>query len=131
MSKFKLFIGEIGSHVALGTLVREVENFVRENPCAPKSFSVEYLEGSKRLLFSLGYRDDEPPYGISLSTIPLGRIGELSNEDIARLESRQAEAAAAVKNVISHELFVSGGDCTMVLMAPSAGRPESIAPKGL
>lgn len=119
-SKFKLFIGDVGSRTELGFLIREVEDFVRKNPCAPKSFGVEYLEGAKRLLFSLGYRDDEPPYGITVSTIPLGRIGDLETDDVTRLETRLAEGLTAIKNAIGHELFVSHGECTMVLMAPSA-----------
>jgi hypothetical protein len=120
--KFKLFTGDLTSRVSLDALIREVETFVRENQCAPKSIGVEYLEGPKRLLLSLGYRDDEPAYGITLSTVPLGRIGELAPPDVARLEKRLAEAAAAIKNVICHELFVTGdGECTMVFMAHGAG----------
>ena len=119
--KFKVFIGSVGSQLALTELVREVEAFVRNHPCAPKSIAVEYLESSKKLMLSLGYRDDEPPYAITLSTIPIGRIGDLEAEDVARLEARFAEVAGAIRNVIASEIFVNGTECTMVLMSPGAG----------
>lgn len=120
-AKFKVFVGSLGSQLALTELLREVESFVRANPCAPKSLAVEYLESAKKLVLSLGYRDDEPPYAITLQTIPIGRIGDLGPDDVARLEKRLAEGAAAIRNVIGHEIFVSDAECTMVLMSPSAG----------
>ena len=57
----------------------------RASGAAAKSIGVEYLEGSRQLLLTVGYRKDEPGYPISLRSVPLGRINELDEAGRAAL----------------------------------------------
>lgn len=117
-SKFKLFAGALSPDGSLGLLAKEVETFAAAAKAAPKSIGVEYLEHSNQVVVSLGYRDDEPPYPIKLSTVSLGKIESLSAEALTRLETTMAEAASKTPGVICHELLVTGEDeFIMVFMA--------------
>jgi len=66
-SKFKVFISDAESEDAVEQLFRQADVFTKDNSVAPKSIGVEYLEGQKRLILSIGYRDDEPGYPVNLS----------------------------------------------------------------
>src|SRR5262245_35272295 len=68
-SKFKLFAGSLGPGGSLGSLGTEVEQFAAKVKAAPKSIGVEYLEHSKKVVVSLGYRDDEAAYPIKLTGV--------------------------------------------------------------
>lgn len=106
--KFKLFTGTLGADLSLGAVAREAEEFVRKNPCAPKSIGVEYLEGEKRLVLSLGYRDaGETPYAIALHAVSLGVAATLDAGELGRLEKAMTAAADKLQNVLCHELFVT------------------------
>ncbi len=105
--KFKLFTGTLGADLSLGSVAKDAEDFVRKNPCAPKSIGVEYLEGDKRLVLSLGYRDGETPYAIALHAVSLGVADSLDAGELARLEKGMTAAADKLKNVLCHELFVT------------------------
>ena len=105
--KFKLFTGTLGADLSLGSVAKEAEEFVRKNPCAPKSIGVEYLEGEKRLVLSLGYRDGETPYAIALHAVSLGVAKALDAAELTRLENAMGAAADKLKNVLCHELFVT------------------------
>jgi len=111
--QFKVFTGA-GADVA--ELASEVERFVRERQIAAKSIGVEFLEGADKLVFTLGYRDDEPGYQVRITSRSLGVVDGL--DDLGGLESRMGEAAGNLAGVLCHELFVTGsGEFVMVFMA--------------
>jgi hypothetical protein len=116
--KFKVFTGKLAADRTLGTLGTEVEAWVRTAKVAPKSIGVEYLESSQRLLLSIGYRDDEAPYDVKLTSVEVGRLEELEAPGLAKLEQAMTRASAAVKNIICHELYVTEThELLMVFMA--------------
>lgn len=106
-AKFKLFAGTLDG---IAHLAAEVERFAESAHAAPKSIGVEYLEHAKRVLISLGYRDDEPAYAIRLHTVSLGRASALDAGELHRIEQRMQEEAAKLSHVICHELFVTEHD---------------------
>jgi len=117
-SKFKLFAGTLDTSGSLGTLATEVEKFAASAKAAPKSIGVEYLEHSKQVVVSLGYRDDEAPYPIKLSTVSLGKVDTFSADECKKLETKMGEAAAKTPGIICHELLVTGDrEFVMVFMA--------------
>jgi hypothetical protein len=115
-SKFKVFIPEEG--IAYEEAMRRLGNMVAswssDGKVAPKSVGVEYLEAEKRLVLSVGYRDDEPGYPVSLVSISLGKPALFPDA----IEAAMGTAAEGVENVICHEFFVTEkGEFVMVLMA--------------
>lgn len=118
--KFKVFAGELAADNSIGALADEVAAFAEEAKIAAKSIGVEYLEGAKRLLITLGYRDDEAPYPIKLNCTTLGKIDAASG-DFSALETAMAEASSNFNNIICHELYVTGeGDFLMIFMTHQA-----------
>ena len=118
-AQFKVFTGTATTDEAVDAVFAQVETFVSERQVAPKSIGVEYLEGAGRLVFTLGYRSDEPPYRVRITRQSLGKVDSL--DDLSGLESRMAAAAAGLANVICHELFVkTDGEFVMVFMATAA-----------
>jgi|CXWL01.1.fsa_nt_gi hypothetical protein len=108
--KFKLFTGELGADLSLGALASEVEAFVAKTKCAPRSIGVEYLDGDRRVVISLGYREGEPAYKIRLRSASLGTAAKLDAPELARLEKAMADAADKQpegEGLICHELFVT------------------------
>ena len=91
--RFKAFTGNLQSDRSLGPLADQISAWAREAKAAPKSIGVEYLEASKRLVLTVGYRDDEPAYPVKLASVSLGRICKLVADDLAGLESKMEEAA--------------------------------------
>ncbi len=120
-SKFKLFAGALDASGSLGVLGEEVAKFAAGAKAAPKSIGVEYLEHSKQVVISLGYRDDETPYPIKLSSVSLGKIAEFSAEAREKLEAKMGEAAAKTPGIICHELLVTGEDEFIVIFMTNAG----------
>ncbi|MBI4904994.1 MAG: hypothetical protein HY820_15255 [Acidobacteria bacterium] len=115
-SKFKIFVGELAPDKTIGPLADEVAAFASSAGIAAKSIGVEYVESAKRLIISLGYRDDEEAYPIRLHCIPLGGIGMLTG-DFAALEKAMMDASSRLPNIICHELYVTNtGDFFMVFM---------------
>lgn len=111
--KFKVFAGAGADVAALGA---QVERFVAEREVAAKSIGVEYLERAEKLVLTLGYRDDEPGYGVRITSRSLGVVDQM--EDLSGLEARMEEAAGSMAGVLCHELFVtSSGEFVMVFMA--------------
>ncbi len=115
-NKFKVFIPEEG--IAYDEAMRRLNNMVStwsaEGKVAPKSVGVEYLESSKRLVLSVGFRDDEPGYKVKLTSVSLGKPALFPDAIGAAME----KAAADLDNVICHEFFVTGeGEFVMVLMS--------------
>ncbi len=116
--KFKLFVGPVAADGSIGTIADDLAAFVKTTGVAAKSIGVEYLESARKLIVSLGYRDDEPSYGVRVSTVSLGKLGALETGDVARLEAAMLKATATQAGIICHELFVTeSGDCQMVLMS--------------
>jgi len=114
--RFKAFTGGAGADGGVAALAPEVEGFVRERGVAAKSIGVEFLEGARKLVLTLGYRDDEPGYGIRLTSRSLGKVDSL--DDLSGLEARMGEAAGDLDGVLCHELFVTDdGEFVMVFMA--------------
>ena len=120
-SKFKLFAGSassIGTDGSIGALAKEVEAFARKAKAAPKSIGIEYVEHTKQVLLSLGYRDDEPAYEISLHSVSLGKLATTDAAELASLEEKMGEAADKVEKLICHELLVTEeNEFIMVFMA--------------
>jgi hypothetical protein len=104
--KFKVFVGELAPDYSIGPLGDEVAAFARSARVAAKSIGVEYLESAKRLVITLGYRDDEEPYPIRLNCIRMGKMDILSN-DFSQLEAAIGEASGKLRNIICHELYVT------------------------
>ena len=113
--KFKVFTGTPGDG-DLGPLAGQVEQFVREQRIAPKSIGVEFLERARKLVLTVGYRDDELPYEVRLTSRSLGTVDSL--DDLTGLERRMSEVAGELNGVLCHELFVTDEDeFVMVFMA--------------
>ncbi|HET7460415.1 MAG TPA: hypothetical protein VFJ82_04170 [Longimicrobium sp.] len=113
--KFKVFTGTPGNG-DLGPLAGQVEAFVREQRIAPKSIGVEFIERARKLVLTVGYRDDEQPYEVRLTSRSLGKVDGL--EDLGGLEQRMSAVAGELQGVLCHELFVTDEDeFVMVFMA--------------
>jgi hypothetical protein len=104
-AKFKIFTGRLGADRTLGTLASEVEDFVAKSGVAAKSIGAEYLEQAGCLLLTLGYRDDEPGAAVRLQAVPVGKLGP--DLDFQALEGAMGQAAAAQRDIICHELYVT------------------------
>jgi len=118
--KFKVFSGELAGDGTIGKLADEVSAFADRSKIASKSIGVAYLEPVKRLVITLGYRDDEDSYPVKLHCIPLGKV-DMKAGDFRALEASMAKATGKHRNIICHELYVTGGsDFTMVLMTHEA-----------
>jgi len=120
-SKFKLFTGALGPGASLGKLATDVESFAASAKAAPKSIGVEYLEHTKQVIVSLGYRDDEAPYPIKLHSVSLGKAAHLGAPDLATLEKKMAEAADKTPHIICHELLVTSDDEFIMVFMTHAG----------
>jgi len=119
-AKFKVFVGELAPDKTMGKLASEVSAFASGAKIAAKSIGVEYLESLKKLLVTLGYRDDEAFYPIQLHSVPLGKIDALGH-NFAGLENAMAEASMKYPNIICHELYVTEeDDFVLVLMTHRA-----------
>ena len=117
-TKFKLFTGSLDADGNMATLARQVTGWAKDAKVAPKSIGVEFIEGNKKMILSVGYRDDEPAYGITLASSKIGKLGKLDAGELATLEKAMADSAARIKNVICHELYVTdANDLFVVTMA--------------
>jgi hypothetical protein len=118
--KFKVFVGELSPDKTIGKLADEVAAFAGSAKIASKSIGVEYIESLKKLVISLGYRDDEVAYPIELHSVRLGKIHALAGNFHA-LEKAMSEASKKYPNIICHELYVTDEqDFILVLMTHKA-----------
>jgi len=118
--KFKIFTGELAADKTIGKMADEVSDFAKRSKVAAKSIGIAHLESSKRLMITLGYRSDEEPYPIKLHCIPMGKI-DVKEHDFSALEKAMAQATSRHKNIICHELYLTGAqDLMMVLMTHEA-----------
>jgi hypothetical protein len=102
-NKFKMFTAEYAKGIGLDLLLRKVEKWVADNKVAPKSIGIEFLEESKTLIMSIGYRQDEK-YEISLTT---ALVGKLDINNLAGCEKEVEAAVSKLNTIICHELFVT------------------------
>ena len=118
--KFKVFAGQLQADNTIGPLADEVARFVSANKVAPKSIGIEYLESAKRLILTLGYRDDEAHYPVRVTCVPLGKV-DVSSSDFSALEAAMTAASKQQGNVICHELYVTGDhQLLMIFMVSGA-----------
>jgi hypothetical protein len=120
-TKFKLFAGTLGAGGTLGALAAEVAAWAKTAKIAAKSIGIEFLERDHRVILSIGYRDDEPAYGIVLKSTKIGAIGKLDAADLGKLEQAMAAAAANDRQVICHELYVTDSNELFVVTMSHAG----------
>ena len=119
-ARFKVFVGELAPDKTIGRLARDVSAFASAQKIAAKSIGVEYLESLKRLVVTLGYRDDEAYYPIQLHSVPLGKIHVLA-ANFTALEDAMSAASKKHANIICHELYVTEEeDFVLVLMTHQA-----------
>ena len=111
-SKFKVFVGKSGKDV-----IEQAQEFVAAQPIRPISLGVEYLEGSEKVVLSLGYalpdEDNRRPARTSFEEVSLGKL-DLNPELIA---SALEDAARKLEPVICHEFYVNkGGEYFVIFM---------------
>lgn len=97
---FKMLSGS-----SIEELTAQAARFVAEGGLAPKSIGVEYLEGAKRFVLTLGYRADEPGYRVAFEIRDLGRADDLS--DLTGIEERLRGVAAKTPGILCHELYIN------------------------
>jgi len=114
-AKFKVFTGKLASDGTLGALAAEVEGWVAAERVAPKSIGVEFLESAGVLVLSIGYRDDEPPYRVKLSTVQIGTVDAVDAGQLETIEKAMANASSSLRDVICHELYVTA-DNTLLMV---------------
>ena len=121
-AKFKVFTGQLAADGTLGKLGSDVESWVTSAKVAPKSIGVEFLESAGVLILSVGYRDDEPPYQVKLTSVRVGTVASVDPAGLATIERAMSDASSKLSNVICHELYVTGDNALlMVFMAHRAG----------
>jgi hypothetical protein len=117
-NKFKIFTGALADDKTIGPLAEQIAAFVAERKIAAKSIGVEYLESAKKLIITLGYREDEDTYPVKVSTVSLGKIGGLESGDVSRLEAAMSDACTAFDGIICHELYITDdGDFLVVFLS--------------
>ena len=106
--RFKIFSGALGEKNSLGPLAEEVASFVASEKVAAKSIGVEYLEATKRLIITLGYREREEFYPVKLTSVGLGKVVDLATRnDFSELERAISEASHKMERIICHELYIT------------------------
>lgn len=120
-TKFKLFVGALDAGGTIGKLAGEVAAWATSAKAAPKSIGIEFLEHSKKVILSIGYRDDEAGYGIALKTTKIATLGSLDAGELGKLERAMADAAAKDSRVICHELYVTDTNDMFVVTMSHAG----------
>lgn len=119
--KFKVFAGAIGPDGGLGELGGEVARFVAQSNVAAKSIGVEYIESANRLLLTLGYRDDEAGYPVTVTTTALGKVDILDTGNFTSLEAAMEKASLASTNILCHAEYVTtDGTFVMVFLTQTS-----------
>ncbi len=115
---FKLFAGKLDSGGHITELAKQVTAWAASGKVAPKSIGIEFVESSKQIIFSVGYRQDEAGYGVKIASAKIGKVSALDAGELSRLERALTEAAAAQSDVICHELYVTdANELYMVTMS--------------
>ena len=113
---FKSFLG-----TDIGAIGDEISSFVQSAGVAAKSIGIVHVNSADELLFSLGYKDDEPAYPVALTSVSLGHIDTLHASGLEALDEALADAADEVEGIICHELVVTAsGDFVAVFLTHKA-----------
>lgn len=118
--KFKMFVGSLAEDGSIGELAGAVAAFASDNQVAAKSIGIEYVDSVKKLVVTLGYRDDEESYPIRLHCVALGNVDMLSG-DFTQLESAMTAAGKNFPNIICHELYVTEPDSFQMVIMTNEG----------
>lgn len=111
---FKLFAGTLDSAGHITELAKQVTAWAASGKVAPKSIGIEFVEATKQVIFSVGYRSDEAGYGVKIASTKIGKLAKLDAAELERLEGALGNAAAGQRDVICHELYVT--DSTELFM---------------
>ena len=115
---FKMFTGKLDDAGHISEVAKQVQTWSEKKTFAPKSIGIEYVEHSKQIILSVGYRTDEDGYAVTLRSQKIGRIGELNADELVRLERAMKAVAQNAQDVICHELYVTeANDLYMVTMS--------------
>lgn len=116
-SEFRVFTGKAAKGNPIAGVARKAEAFVSAEKVAPKSIGVEYLEATREVILTVGFRRGVAPYEVSIVARSLGVLADSKRATLAALESRMRAAASELKDVICHELLISETrELTMVFM---------------
>ena len=116
-NEFKLFTHPYTSVASITELADKVEAWVKSASVAPKSVGIEYLEGTKAVLLSLGYTRQEP-HAVKLIAESIGKIDV--GGDLSAIEKKMGSFADHHKNVICHELIVTENNDLVTLLMVKA-----------
>jgi hypothetical protein len=115
---FKLFAGKLDNAGHITELAKQVTAWAGTGKVAPKSIGIEFVEATKQVIFSVGYRSDEPGYGVAIASTKIGTIDKLDAAELTRLEGALGKAAVGQRDVICHELYVTdSNELFMVTMS--------------
>ena len=104
---FKLFAGKLDAAGHISDIAAQVAAWSAGKKFSPKSVGIEFIESTKQVILSIGFRDDEEGYGVKLASAKIGKLGGLEADELVRLERALGSAAANQQNVICHELYVT------------------------
>lgn len=106
-AKLRIFVGRLDPSGELGRLANDVTDFA--STVAAKSIGVEALRSSGLLIVSLGYREDESPYAVTLEMRWLGDLDESAVPDEGRVERELLAASKTVGPILCHEVYSPDG----------------------
>ena len=99
---FKSFVGSDIANISTA-----IASFAQSSGAAAKSIGIVHVNSANELLFSLGYRDDEPGYPVALKSrflsatlTPSMQAGWMPSM------KRLPKAAEGIDGIICHELVV-------------------------
>ena len=110
--KFKSFLGS-----DIASISDAISSYAAGAGVAANSIGIVHVNSANELLFSLGYRDDEPGYPVALTSVSLGHVDTLHAAGLDSLDDALADAAAEIEGIICHELVVdASGNFTAVFL---------------
>jgi hypothetical protein len=98
---FKSFVGS-----DITSISTAIASFAQNSGVAAKSIGIVHVNTASELLFSLGYRDDEPGYPVALKAVFLGQVDTIHASGLDALDAALAKAAEQIEGIICHELVV-------------------------
>jgi hypothetical protein len=116
--RIKLFVMDYNGTEDFSKVMNEAGTWVATNKIAPKSIGIAYVDKDKKLVLSMGYRNDETPYLVQLSATSVGKID--FNSDLSQYEDIISDAMAASDSVVCHEMFITEDDVLHVILMSKA-----------
>jgi len=122
-SKFRVFTAPASDPTAaIAQIDKAVGDWASDRQIDPKSVGVEYLEGQKLLIVTVGYETAKKQgqgYRVQLQHISLGKqFPPGATADTVRTAKAMEDAAEGILGVICHEFFVTdSGEMILVLMS--------------